>query len=430
MNEIDKSGLSEEEIFKWINKQPIMWKFKFYGFFKNLKFFEPFLLIILLAWGVSLFEIGILIAIQEAISLFFEIPSGMIADNRGKKTELMICFIFYLVSFVFYFYGPNFIILIFASIFFGLGEAFRSGTHKAMEMHWLDKTDLSEYKSFVYGTTRSYSLYGASISSILAIIFILNVPASRWIFLITMIPYIIDFFLISSYPKYMNERASDTEKLSYWREMINSFSGLKILFKEKKLRKGLISSSVFNGIYKSIKDYIQPILELFIIIILMDFALSSDANSQEFFLAVFLGLLYSLFYLISSFSSQKAHAFENKFSSSKKAFDFVFYFLGFVILLEAIFISVELPIMVVILYLMIYVSYNLRRPIVVGFLGDNIEKDQRATILSVDSQLRSIFVIFLAPLFGFIADTYSISVLFYVIAIMIFFINIIIIRGE
>ena len=33
----------EKQIFAWVNKQGIMWKFKFYGFFKNLKFFEALL---------------------------------------------------------------------------------------------------------------------------------------------------------------------------------------------------------------------------------------------------------------------------------------------------------------------------------------------------------------------------------------------------
>jgi len=79
---------AEKEIFKRINSDPLMWKFKFYGFFKNLRFFEPFLLLIFLAWDVNLFQIGILIAIQEAIIFIFEVPSGILADNRGKKAEL------------------------------------------------------------------------------------------------------------------------------------------------------------------------------------------------------------------------------------------------------------------------------------------------------------------------------------------------------
>lgn len=45
----------EKQIFSWINRQGIMWKFKFYGFFKSFKFFEPYLIIILLSWEYSLY---------------------------------------------------------------------------------------------------------------------------------------------------------------------------------------------------------------------------------------------------------------------------------------------------------------------------------------------------------------------------------------
>jgi hypothetical protein len=228
----------------------------------------------------------------------------------------------------------------------------------------------------------------------------------------------------------MNSKAGETENLSYGKELINSFKNLSILLKDKKLAKGLFSSSSFNGVFKSIKDYIQPILEIFIIILIADFALNSNKSTQEVFLAVLLGILYALFYIISSFSSKNAHKFERQFKSSKKAFDFIFYFLGIIMLLQAFFISIESPIMVMVLYLLIYISYNLRRPIVVGYLGDNINKDQRATILSIDSQLRSIFVIILAPLFGFIAETFSITLLFYFITIMIFLLNFFVFRGE
>ncbi len=63
-------------------------KFCAYGFLKNLKFFEPYLLIFLLSQGISLFQIGILIAVRETIVNLFEVPSGIIADYFGRKKEL------------------------------------------------------------------------------------------------------------------------------------------------------------------------------------------------------------------------------------------------------------------------------------------------------------------------------------------------------
>jgi hypothetical protein len=129
-----------------------------------------------------LFELGILEGIIQAISYIFEMPSGIIADQCGKKNELLLCFVFYIISFGeslppaahaagadllalpywsanvhvrpgFYFMadpalakGAGFPMLVAASVSYGLGEAFRSGTHKAMIMQWLDKEG---YKAYV-----------------------------------------------------------------------------------------------------------------------------------------------------------------------------------------------------------------------------------------------------------------------------------------
>jgi MFS family permease len=421
---------SKSETISWIKSQKIMWKFRFYGFFKNLKFFEPYLLIILLSWGLNLFQIGILIAIQEGVSFIFEIPSGMIADNKGRKSEMLLCFIFYIISFLFYFLGPNFFILIFAAIFFGLGEAFRSGTHKAMEMQWLDENNIPQFKSYVYGSSRSYSLYGSAISSLLAIVFILSIPANRWIFLITIIPYVIDFFLILTYPKYMNRNAHQDKNLSHKEEFFQSFKGLKVLFIDHKLSKGLFSSSVYNSIFKSLKDYIQPIMQLTILFLLADLGLTISTYNQDFYLAIILGLIYALFYLVSSYSSKNSYKFEEKIRSPKKSIDLLFYFFGVIIFVEAVFISLRFSFPIIFSYLFIYVSYNIRRPITVGYLGDKIEIQQRTTILSVESQLRTIFVIIFAPLFGFIAEAFSIAFLFYILSIAMIIFNFLLLKGE
>ena len=45
-----------------------MLKFGMYGFLKNLRFFEPFLILFFLATGdLNLFQVGLLVAIREII---------------------------------------------------------------------------------------------------------------------------------------------------------------------------------------------------------------------------------------------------------------------------------------------------------------------------------------------------------------------------
>jgi len=81
---------------------------------------------------LNLFQIGVLFSIRETIAYIFEVPSGIFADQYGKKNELMICFIFYILSFFFFFLGGSYLVIVIAMVFFGLGEAFRTGTHKPL----------------------------------------------------------------------------------------------------------------------------------------------------------------------------------------------------------------------------------------------------------------------------------------------------------
>ncbi|MHA1753140.1 MAG: MFS transporter [Candidatus Helarchaeota archaeon] len=418
----------QNEIHKAIMKSKLVWKFCFYGFLKNLKFFEPYLLLILFNLGYNLFEIGILIMIIEATTYSFEIPSGILSDKFGKKRILQFCFIFYCISFGFYYFGfnllaANFLILIGASFFFGLGEAFRSGTHKAMILTWAEKEGYSEYITFVYGRTRSFSLIGEAISGVLSVIFILAIqlPPNGTIFLITIIPYIIDFILITSYPKYMNEHKKYKERKL--KEFINGIKNLKIVFSNKKLNRALLSSTIYDSIFKVIKDYIQPIMKLYFGMVILFFILNPTTEQIDFYTSVILGFLYTIFYLISSFASKYAYKFNYKIKNTKRSMDILFDLFGIALLLIGIFSLSNLIIMVIITYLIVYILFNVRRPIIIDYLSSVMEKDQRASILSIESLIKSIFTFIFAPLFGFFADYTSIPILFISLFICIIIIN-------
>ena len=189
---------SDADIKRFIVADSLVWRFCLYGAIKNLQFFEAYLLVILLEWGYNLFQIGILQSIIYALTYLFEVPSGVIADHFGKKNELLLCFIFYMVSFTFYAFGDlSFTVLVFASIFYGLGEAFRSGTHKAMIMQWLDKQGLGAYKTFIYSRTRSFSNLGSAVNAVISILLIVWLTNNyRLLFAISVLPFVADFLMV------------------------------------------------------------------------------------------------------------------------------------------------------------------------------------------------------------------------------------------
>jgi len=389
------------EVMNAIKKDKQIKKFSAYGFLKNLKFFEPYLVLFLLGNGLNFFQIGILYAIRESITYIFEVPSGFIADYFGRKKELYLCFSFYIISFVFFFMIGPFWIAVIAMSFFGLGEAFRSGTHKAMIYTYLEEKDWQGHKAFVYGRTRSFSLIGSAISSVLAIVLILNVPSSRYIFLASILPYILDLFLIMSYPESLNGERIHVEG-HVLKVMKDHLIGI---LKQPKLRIILFSSASFEAVFKSIKDYIQPILEMMIVssgLVLIS-TMTPDEN-----LKVILGMSYGIIYVISASAARRAYLLKKIMSST--ALLNTFYVLLALCMISLFFIiRLEYYLLIIILYLVLYLLRDMRKPIFVEVCDDYMEKHQRATVLSVESQLRALFTVILAPVIGSIADQFGVS---------------------
>ena len=395
-----------ETLHSEIKKDYQIKKFCAYGFLKNLKFFEPYLLIYFIGLGLNLFQIGILYSIREFITYIFEVPSGVFADTYGKKKELMICFTFYMISFVIFFFAANFLVLSLAMVLFGLGEAFRSGTHKAMIYTYLEQKKWFNEKTFVYGRTRSFSLIGSAISSFVSIIFVLNLPSVKWIFLICIIPYVLDFILIWSYPDSLDEK--HYAKFNFMHFLSESFRQVKEIFQSRDLKKILMSSSLFDSIFKSIKDYIQPILKLTII---ASAGVAAFNVTPEDKVTIVLGITYGVFYIFSSIASRNVHKL-SKIGSSKSLSNKMFDVMAICLIMLSIGVKNNITTIII-------VMKDARRPLIVDVLGDYMHKSQRATVLSVDSQLRALFTIILAPLFGFIASYFSIEVLFIVIGVLI-----------
>ena len=400
-----------------ITYDPLLIKFRLYGFFKNLKFFEPYLLIYLTGLGYNLIQIGWLIAIRGAITYIFEVPSAVIADFYGKKNELMACFIFYMMAFLFFFLGSNLMILALAMLFFGLGEAFRSGTHKAMILEYLERENLFEKRGYIYGQTRSWSLLGSSLSAFISIIFVLRLPALKWLFLISLVPYIIDFLLIATYPDYMNEKHSD--KLDIHTFFSFGFKQFSSIFHNISLVKVIFSSSSMTSVFKVLKDYIQPILAAIILSSAMG---TIDGLSVDDSLAIYLGLIYGLFYIFSSWASRNIYRVTERFRANR-VFETMYTLTGLVFLLLSYTVHASYMIPTIFLYFLLYVQTDARRPVFLEVSSDHMTKNQRVTALSIESQIGAVFLVILAPLFGFITEIFSMSILFFNLGVLMLIAN-------
>ena len=100
-------------------------KFCAYGFLKNLRLFEPFLILFFLEAGLSFLEIGVLYSVREIMRNLLEMPAGILADALGRRRTMISSFGFYIISFLSFYFSYSYALFMMAMIFYALGDAFR-----------------------------------------------------------------------------------------------------------------------------------------------------------------------------------------------------------------------------------------------------------------------------------------------------------------
>jgi MFS family permease len=380
------------------------YKFCAYGFFKNLRFFEPFLLLFFLDKGLSFLQIGTLIAIREITINIFEIPTGILADSLGRRRSMISAFVFYIISFVIFYFSGAYWVFVVAILFYAYGDAFRTGTHKAMIFEYLKINGWENQKVHYYGHTRSWSQTGSAVSAVLAAIIVYKTGNYSAVFLISIVPYVIDLFLMTTYPKILEGERQSIERggiMSTFRQTIGDFIAS---FRNPAMLRAILTQSVYSGYYKAVKDYLQPVIKTFALSIPLFLYLENEQRS-----ALMVGLIYSIIYILTAFMARHSGRFAERFSNAGRALN-VTMLVG--LLLGGIsgwffFGNIYLP--AVMFYSGVYLIENLRKPIGITLVADRLDRDVLATALSAESQAETLFAALFAPLIGFVADRWGVG---------------------
>ena len=391
-------------------------KFRAYGFLKNLRFFDPFLILFFREMGLSFFEIGTLFSIREIATNVLEIPTGIIADAYGRRRSMLASFLSYLLSFSLFYLFPHFGVFALAMLLFAFGEAFRSGTHKALILEYLYIKGIENQKVEYYGHTRAASQFGSAIAALIAAALVFHTGSYRIVFLASMVPYVLELFLMLSYPKELDgvrvgHEGGGMRRMTEQLRM-TTVNSLRMLRKGPLLR-GLLSSASFDAIFKSTKDYLQPVLQAQALALPILLALSGDRR-----VAIVVGVLYFVIYLGTCYAASHAGMIQQRVHSLTRAANMI-YVAGILLLLAGgIGMITRVYVVSIIGFLGLYLLQNARRPLLVGYLADLIPRQAMATGLSVESQLLTLIAAALAPLIGLVADRLGIGVSLVIVALL------------
>ncbi|MHC4982267.1 MAG: MFS transporter [Planctomycetota bacterium] len=182
----------------------MLFRFSLYGFLKNQRYFEPFLILAFRDKGLSFAAIGLLIGFREICINLMEVPTGAIADLAGRRRAMILSFVAYIVSFAIFAMSRQLWLLFAAMLFFSLGEAFRTGTHKAMIFDWLSRQGRSAEKTKTYGFTRSWSKLGSAASVIIAAVLVFALRDYTYVFALCIVPYLANVINLMTYPPWLD----------------------------------------------------------------------------------------------------------------------------------------------------------------------------------------------------------------------------------
>lgn len=383
----------------------MLFRFSLYGFLKNQQYFEPFLILAFLEKGLSFFEIGLLIGFRELSIIILEIPTGAVADLYGRRRSMILSFVAYMFSFVVLAYASALGSLFAAMLLFACGEAFRTGTHKAMIFEWLSAKGREKDTVRVYGYTRSWSKAGSAVSVLIAASLVVFWKWSySGIFLLCIVPYTANIVNFMGYPSLVDGAANDKSDkgsgvIAHIRE------ALRQAWKNKLQRRLLIESAGFEGAFKAVKDYLQPTIKSAALGMAV---LSAYQDRQR--TAIVIGAVYFVLYSLSSVASRQSHRITKwKGGENRAARSMWFAVLVFYAALAALLMQ-EMYMQAIVVYVLLHIMQNIWRPVLIARLNDCSDPDKAATTLSIESQAKSLFAAIAAPILGLAVDTWGLWV--------------------
>ena len=375
-------------------------RFSLYGFLKNQQYYEPFIILAFREKGLSFFAIGLLVGFRELCVNILEIPTGAIADLHGRRRSMILSFLSYIVSFSVFAMSTAVWHLFAAMFFFAVGEAFRTGTHKAMILEWLRLQGRESEKTKTYGYTRSWSKMGSAVSVVIAAGLVYYTGRYSDIFWLSIVPYTLGIINFLGYPAQLDARSEQKPSL---RDMLTHLgSAFRQVIGGRRLRRILLESMGYETTCKVTADYLQPVIKQTAIALPIMVALGEDKRT-----AVLVACVYFLLHSASSLASRKSHTLAERLGGESRAARRIWLttLALFAVMTVALFFGALWA--AILAFVLLELARNLWRPILITRVDNETDATMGATMLSIESQSKAAGTLVLAPLAGLAVDTLS-----------------------
>ena len=394
-------------------------RFCLYSVLKNLRFSDPFLVIYLIEIGFSYAEIGAILGFQRLVTALLEIPSGIWADRWGRRRVLATSFAMHatglsILALGSLRVGSSTAMWFYAGLgIYGMGEAFRTGSHKAIMLDYLEFTNQAERTTAVLSFTRTFSKVSSALTGIAAGTLLYMVHDYSLLFWLSAVAAGCGFLLIISYPDYL-EGEIRRAHLQPSQSFDESESKLATMIRNRRMWPLMVRSVLFESqVEVVLKLFLQPFLHLGLSAVGIPLLSSDGAAASRGAGSLVVGVNELFRDGLGAVGARNSARFEKKMASRRRAMWLIYLSTAATILLISLTAldvdSLFLPGLVAIG--VVTLLQNLRRPLFVSELNDVANKPLRATILSIDNQATSFGTAVLMPLMGLAADRWGLWVI-------------------
>ncbi|AGB18455.1 MFS transporter [Thermoanaerobacterium thermosaccharolyticum] len=323
--------------------------------------------------GLSLLEIGLLESIFHMGSMILEVPTGALADIYGRKIVRIFGRISAILSTILMIISSNFLMYAVSFILSALSYNLESGTGDALLYESCEDAGINDKYDKILGKAYTISTVGDSIGALIGGFLI-----SRYLYM----PYYIE--LLSNVIALIISMMMKEVKLKEEKKVHQkAFEGIKYIFKEKCLLYFFIIASTFSASMTSISFY-----------------------NQKYFTIIGIPVVYfGAIFFAQGISNSLGSYISEKIERALKIHLLPIAFVASILIV--VMLSIAKSFMGVVLMILLEVVSGILETYFVRVINKRIENTIRATVISTQSLMFSLFMIILFPLVGYIADKFN-----------------------
>jgi len=345
-----------------------------------MQFFSAVLVPFFTDWGgISLAQVLFLNAWFFLCNFVFEVPTGTVADYLGRKVSLALGNVVGLVAALVYVSRPSFPVFMVAEAIFAIAYTLHSGADEALAYDSLKASGQPERAAHVLGRMEAFKLggiiTGTLVGGFIASAYGLSAPMRAFV-----VPATIAFLIALTLREPPASAKQEPTRASYTRILVQ---GGRYFLGHKVVRLLAIELALTNALAWGLIWLFQPLLE-------------RSGVPLRFF-----GVVHALSCVGQILLLGNVVRLERWFGSTRRLLLGATFIAGGSFLLLA---STRWMPLVILGIILGFTSALPRIPLFSAYINHHIPSEQRATVLSFVSMVRTFAIVLINPLIGVLAE--------------------------